>query len=125
MQLTPQAVDTLARECLFAADEPKDDPLIVEGITTRYGFHPGRVAERTDAIAALLAELPHEFQTTGGGGWSFLNACNDKHGRLWTGEHRVMEALLCLGIAAGKARWQLPRELWSALPGGMPYVSVN
>lgn len=48
MQLTPQA-----------ADEPKDDPLIVEGIMARYGFHPGRVAERTDDIAALPGGMPY------------------------------------------------------------------
>ena len=91
-----------------------------------FAFHSVRIAEHSNRIAALLAELPNEFQPgpRGGGGWTFLNACNDRHGNLWTGDHATMEALFCLGIAAGRARWLMERDMWDVLPGGMPYVAV-
>lgn len=130
MELTSDAVDQLVGKCLFTKEEAPDgttpdNTLIVEGIMRKYGFHPDRVAENADAISALLSELPPEFQATNGGGWTFLNACYDRHGNQWTGLHAKMEALFCLGIAAGKARWLADRDMWSAFPGGMPYVSVN
>lgn len=112
-------------ECLFKDDETPEDPIRVEGITRTFGFHRGRVREHTAEITALLAELSDEFQVQRGGGWTFLNACTDRHGRLWTGEQTVAEELFVLGIAAGKARWLMPREMWEAFPGGVPYVAVT
>lgn len=95
-----------------------------EGIGARFHFHPERLGRRAAEIRALLRELPDEFQLRGGGGWSFLNACQDRHGTLWTGSHSHVEVLLCLGVAIGAARWMMPRDLWPSLPGGMPYVVV-
>jgi hypothetical protein len=125
MKLTSEAVDDLMSECLFADDEPMENAVEVEGIVNRYAFHPTRVAEHADEIGALLAELPDEFQAGRGGGWSFLNACDDRTGRQWTGLHQQMERLFALGIATGKARWLMPREVWNVLPGNVPYVSVD
>lgn len=124
MKLTPDAVDALMEACLSAPSKSPDS-VVVEGIISDYAFHPGRIAENEATIAELLAQLPDEFQAKKGGGWSFLNACQDRDGSLWTGEQRVQESLLVLGIAAGKARWLLPREVGSDLPGGVPYVVVN
>jgi hypothetical protein len=39
----------------------------------------------------------------------------------WTGEQRVTEALACLGEAVGVFKCLSPREMWSVLPGGVPY----
>ena len=122
-RLTSEAVTALTKECLFKEDEPRDGAVEVAGVISKFSFCPERIAEKTAAITELLAELPDEFKQTGGGGWSFLNACLDRDGKQW-GEHRDMEALFCLGIAAGKAKWQLPRDMWDVLPGGMPYVVV-
>ncbi len=131
MKLTTKAVHEIMRDCLFREeeynptnDEPPADAIIVEGIRMKWAYHPGRTATHTDEIGALLAELPNEFQRTGGGGWSFLNACMDREGTQW-GEHPDMEALFCLGIACGKARWLMGRDMWNVFPGGMPYVQVN
>lgn len=124
-KLTPDAVDDLVRDCLYREGENSDDAIKVEGIVRTFGFHPERVTANKVAIGELLSELPDEFRADAGGGWTFLNACNDRHGRLWTGEHRAMEALFCLGIASGQAKWQLPRDMWSSLPGGMPYVVIT
>lgn len=124
MKLTPDAVDALMKVCLSAPGE-LTDAVVVEGIINNYAFHADRIAENAATIAKLLAQLPDEFQNKKGGGWSFLNACQDRDGSLWTEEHRVLEHLLVLGIAAGRARWLLPRVVWNDLPGGMPYVAVN
>ena len=123
--LTSQAVDAMMLKCLFKKGEPKESAVEVKAIVNTYCFHSGRIAENADAISVLLAELPNEFQSTGGGGWSFLQACVTKTGKQWTDMHRQQERLFALGIAAGKARWLTPRDMWPALPGGMPYVSVN
>lgn len=124
MDLAPAAIQTLLDTCLVKEGETLKTPTIVEGITRKFGFHPGRVANHADEIADLLAQLPEQFQHNHGGGWSFLNACHNRNGEMWTSEHRVMEDLFVLGIAAGRARWLLPREAWSSLPGGVPYVVV-
>lgn len=123
--LTSRAVDDMLARCLFSDDESMEGAIEVEGIVNRYAFHPGRIAENADTIGEMLAELPDEFQREKGGGWSFLNACMDRNGKQWTDLHQQQERLFALGIAAGKARWVLPREMWSHMPGGMPYVVVN
>jgi len=112
-------------DCLFKDGEDTSNHVKAEGIMTNVGFHPERLEGHKVEIEEMLGELPDEFKKSMGGGWTFLNACNDKNGNLWTGEHRVMEQLILLGIAIGKASFQLPREVWSALPGGMPYLVVE
>lgn len=122
-KLTSDAVHALWLECCFKEGEARDDAIVIDGIVKLFWFQPSRIAENTRTIAELLAQLPPQFHANTGGGWSFLNACLDRNGNQW-GEHRDMEALFCLGIAAGKARWQFPRDMWGVLPGGMPYVVV-
>jgi hypothetical protein len=70
----------------------------------------------------MLGELDEKFFGDTGGG--FLELCQTKDGHQW-GEHRDMEALCVLAIAASLGQWCAPRELWSVLPGGMPYVVFN
>lgn len=125
MNLTSENVETITRACLFREGETTDGAMEAHGIVSRFAFHPGRIAENRQAIADMLAELPDEFQAAKGGGWSFLNACMTKGGEQWTGLHRTMEALVCLGIAAGEAQWVMPRDMWPFMPGGMPYFSVG
>jgi hypothetical protein len=131
--IDPEAVEKVFLDCLFRDDEvvngvPTTEPVVVEGITSMFGFHPERLQSHRDEVAGWLLLLPVEFQSTaqgGGGGWSFLNACDDVNGNQWTGLHQRMEQLFTLGIALGLAKWQLPRKVWSVLPGGMPYVVVD
>mgnify|MGYP000963997481 CR=1 FL=1 len=126
--LDPSIVERIFLDCLFQDGEDTADHIAVEGIVHNIGFHPGRLESHRDEVVALLGELPTEFMSAergGGGGWSFLNACNDRHGNLWTGMHLVMEQLFSLGIALGLAEYQLPREMWPVLPGGMPYIVIK
>ena len=120
----------ILRDCLVNEDtrQPEDDIVMTEGVMHVYAFVPEKLAEHRLEVAAMLVELPMQFRPAsmgGEGGWSFLNACTDRRGEQWTGEHLAVEGLLCLGIAMNLAAWLLPKEMWSALPGGMPYVRVT
>lgn len=128
--LTAQRVDDVARDCLYRDDElttvdgqrqVPEGAVLVEGVVSTFGFHPGRLERHADAIRAMLAELPAEF----GEGYSFLAACNDRHGNQWTGMHSTMDALFCLGIAVGAVTCPFPRDMWPMLPGGVPYYFVK
>lgn len=89
-----------------------------------FGFNPSRLAEHKQEIKEMLECLSDEFRADKGGGWSFLQACVTKDGDQW-GEHQNINELLALGIATGQAKILMHRELWSALPGGMPYFVVT
>jgi hypothetical protein len=128
-------VVTILTDCLFTEEELVEgvlsedaDAVIANGILFNYAFHPQRLESHREEVEQMLCNLPLAFRPSavgGGGGWTFLNACQDANDVQWTGEHRVMEILFCLGIALGVAEWSLPRDLWEALPGGMPYVAVK
>lgn len=123
--LTVERVNDTFMACLFQNGEDTTNHIVAPGLQMRVGFHPGRIAENRDAIHEMLGELPDDFKTSGGGGYSFLNLCMDKHGNQWTGDHRTMEQLVTLGIAIGEVEYCLPRELWGAFPGGVPYLMVK
>lgn len=122
-KLTAKNVEQVFVDCLFRADEDTQDAKIVEGVVRKFGFHPQRLAQHKQEIADLLSQLPETFRSDKGGGWSFLNACVTQEGDQW-GEHTNIEQLLVIGIATEQAKMLLPRTMWSALPGGMPYFSV-
>lgn len=39
--------------------------------------------------------------------------------------YNTIDQLLAMGIASKKAAFLMPREMWSMLPGGMPYFVVK
>ncbi len=123
--LSTERVEKVFLTCLFKNGEDHSKYVPAHGVTTNVGFHPGRIDERKTEIAEMLNELSDDFKESGGGGMSFLNACDDRHGNQWTSFHRTMEQLFQLGLATGKVTCLMPREIWDALPGGMPYYVVN
>lgn len=123
--LSAERVEAVFVDCLYKDGEDTSDHIPAEGIVSTAGFKPSKIEQYRDEIHNMLGELPDNFRSSGGGGWSFLNACMDKHGYQWTGLHRTMEHLVQLGIATGEVEYLLPREMWSALPGGMPYFAVK
>ena len=122
--LTAKNLEKVILDCLFQDNEDKSSAIIVEGITSKFGFHPGRLEAHRAEIISMLSELPKEFHAGSGGGWSFLNACMTKDGVQW-GEHPDIEALCVLGIGLGLVAWCLLRSMWSMLPGSMPYFVVK
>lgn len=134
MKLTAENVYTVFADCFYTEAEigqsletkglfPKD-AILVDGILSKFAFHPGRVASHRSKVASMLFELPDEFMHDKGMGASFLNACVTKDGEHW-GEHKNMEQLFVLGTALKMVRLCLPREMWGALPGSMPFYVVN
>ena len=129
-KLTPDNVHKILRDCLYAGGEaakgePPAGAVIASGIVNNYGFDPERLGRHEVEIKSMLAQLPEQFHKGSGDGWSFLNACTNRDGEQWTGEHRTMEALFCLGLGIGAVKELLPREMWSVLPGGVPYYMVE
>lgn len=121
MELTATNVDEITERCL--SQEQSENIKNVEGITRTWAFDPWMLNLHADDIYSMLLQLPENFRKSAGGGWSFLCACNNNEGCQW-GEHFHMEMLFCLGIAIGKVKFLLPRDLWSVLPGGVPYCMV-
>lgn len=121
--LNAGSIEGLFKHCLFLPGEPTDNAVKVDGVVSSFGFHPERLEGGRHLVADWLQQLPEQFQYDKGGGWSFLQACVDKDGRQW-GEHRNIEQLMCLGLALGLVTMLMPKEMWSVLPGGMPYFMV-
>lgn len=125
MNLTAENVHNVFINCLFKEGESQDIFVKAEGVITNVGFHPDRLKNNEGYIQDMLDCLPEAFRKDSGGGWSFLNMCNDKNDEQWADLHQTMDELVCLGLATGKMSYLLPRELWKALPGGMPYLVIN
>lgn len=121
-----EKVMAILMDCLFERTEPADsDVLVVDGIVRKFGLHPERLESHRQEVKDILREMPRQFfKVNGGGGWSFLNLCNDKNGNQW-GEHLHMEALVVLAIGLKLGRYCLPRNMWNVFPGGMPYVEFD
>lgn len=127
-KLNTERVERVLMACLHDEDDDTTNGVLVEGIVGTFGFRKDRLEAHRGAIMEMLSELPDEFRNVGsggGGGWSFLNACDDRHGEQWTSFHRSMDQLFCLGKAIGAVDEVLPREMWEVLPGRMPYYRVN
>lgn len=108
----------------MAGNEPAD--LIVMGITDRLAFKKENIERFRKDIEAMLMELPTDFRESSEvSGLSFLAATEDRHGVQWTGLQKYMEAVFVLGMAIGRVRTLLPRELWFVLPGGVPYYQIT
>jgi len=127
--ISSHRIEEIIKDCLYNANEivdgkPVMKPVVADGILRNFGFHPIRLESHREEVRAMLMELPPEFMRSKGGGMTFLNACMTKDGELW-GQHENMEQLFVLGIGLKLATWCLPKDMWSSLPGGMPYVTVN
>lgn len=124
-QLLPRTVEALFQTCLFGKADNTAERVEVQAVVRRFYFHRGRLQAHEAQIVELLGELPVEFHRSGGGGYTFLNGCLDKHGQQWTGMQSTVELLIALGIGVGKAEFLVPRDQWAALPGGVPYIVVD
>lgn len=129
MKLTPQAVMDTVHAALFTNDEVASfsgqappGAVVVEGVMKTFAFHPERLAAVKPQIIELIAQLPEPFFSDAGGGWSFIEMCHTRDGRLWTGDHRIMDDLLCLALGTDLGRFCAAREFWPHLPGGEAYV---
>jgi hypothetical protein len=127
--LTPKRVEEIFEACLYkdeyATDGLTHQLISIKGVVLSVYFDYLPLAKHMLEIENMLRELPDEFKKFSGGGWSFLEACNDKHGNQWTGIHQTMDKLFMLGMGIDKVEYLLPREQWGNFPGGMPYLVIT
>ena len=116
-----EKINKIFRNCLFDKTEEVTDPLMVEGITINVGFNKKKIEDHREEIIDLVDNLHPTFKE----GWSFLNMCLNKDNIQWTGSHQTMQELLLLGLAIEKIEYLLPKEMWSILPGEMPYIKIR
>lgn len=132
--LTTKKVHDIFMDCLFKDEEvagrsteemlESGEVIPASGILNNIGFNASRLNTKREEVKTMLSEFSDDFHVKGGGGMSFLNACNDKDGNQWTGEHKSMEEIFLLGIGLDMVQLA-PRAMWPSLPGCMPYVTIN
>lgn len=130
MKLTAENVTQLFTDSLFREEEVEGKGPVLEegtyikafGVVTKVGFHPERCRSHKESVAAMLNQLNDSFKQPTGE--TFLNMCADKDGTLWTGQHRIVDQLVCLGVALDLLTLT-PPEMNSSLPGGVPFVLVK
>jgi hypothetical protein len=120
-QIDPNRVEAILVEAL--TDPPAGD--VIRGILHSYSLDVAKVASHRGEIVAMLEQWPEEFFDNGGGGWTFLNLCETRDGVLWTGLHLRCEQLCVLADVLGLLSYPLPRDMWSMMPGGLPYVAFK
>lgn len=128
--LDAKRVQEIMMDCLFT-DDPKDEDMCISvyGIARCFGFIPEKIENHRDEIHEMMKELPDVFwdsndNPNGGGGYTFMNLPFDKNDHQWC-EQPTAELLMALGLATGYMEYMLPREVWIALPGSVPYVIIH
>lgn len=121
-----EKVHNLFLDCLFKDDEiqggqPPKDAVLIDGLTRKFGLHPGRLTSHTAELKEIIAQMPKEFFKGTGDGMSFLNLCMTKDGEQWA-EHPTMEELVVMALGLKLASYVMPRSMWAILPGGVPYI---
>jgi hypothetical protein len=116
-----EKVHELMMDCLNGKEE---GAVMVEGIVRTFGLNPEKLTFHHNRIKEILDDMQPPFHVSSGGGWTFLNLCEDRDGVHWA-EHPTMESMVALGIGAGMVKYCMPKEMWSAFPGGMPYLMID
>jgi hypothetical protein len=121
--LTRERVETIIKDCLYGAPEGPGS-VIIEGVVRTFVLDKAKLESHKDEIVTMLRELPETFFRGTGDGYTFLNLCMTKHGQQW-GEQPDCEALCVLAFGIGVGAWVMPRNMWSILPGSVPYVCFD
>lgn len=121
MELSSDNVQALLADCM-GEDGNNPNGITVEGVINTYWLDKAKLETHRQELRSMIEQLPNEFLADGGGGWSFLNLCMRRDGEQWTGLHLMQERFYVMAAGLGMAKIQLPREMWSALPGSVPYM---
>lgn len=128
--IDPNRVNEVFLKCLLTQEEfvagngNPENVIEGHGVLEHAQFNHERLEEYREEVKAWLDNLPEQFHAKTGGGWTFLNLCQDKEENLWTGSHPICDQLIMLasGLKIGEI---LGREFADSLPGGVPYVVFN
>lgn len=125
MKLTAENVHNVFIDCLFKTGENTDNHKIGNGILIKVGFKPEKLIEHKEDLNDFIDQIHPFFHKTVGGGWSFLNLCEDKDGNQWADLHTTVDELVCLLNATEQLSYLAPREYWRYFIGGVPYLIIN
>jgi len=115
-------VDAMVKHSLFSQGEEERDRVIVDGFVQTFAFHRDRLEANRSAIKILIRDVVDDtFLLGGGGGNTAIYLTVDRTGQNWA-DQATAEAFFCLAAGLGLATYSVPRELWVAMPGGMPYI---
>lgn len=127
-ELTSQNVERIFKSCLFDEGYTQEDiserGIKCEGVFVQTILDDIKVNEHRTEILDMLSQLSDKFVRSKGGGASFLDMCCKKDGSPWTGDHRYVDLLVCLGLAVKELQYCLPRDYWNILPGRMPFIVI-
>lgn len=123
-----EQVRNIMCDCLFA-EMPADDTkcIGIPSVTRLFALNPSKVELHRSEIFTILRELPLEFwdQKSGGkDGYTFMSLPFDRDGNQW-GEQVNADELMTLGLATGYMRYMFPIEMWTMLPGKVPYLIIS
>ena len=124
-ELNIDNVTNLYTKCLLSNLDFDIDGLtcnfsVGEGVATRCAFSTERLNANRENIACMIDQL-QDIETAP----SFLSLYYNQEGKKWTDEAMVVEMLVQMGTAASMLSFLYPPEIWSLLPGGVPYVGKN
>jgi len=135
--ISSQRVTEIFMDALFQENElnasrtgPKDglEVAFAPGVITNIGFNKERLETHREEVKGFLADLSLKFRSDegldgAGGGFTFLNVCEQADGEQWTGSHQICEQLMQLGTGLGYVtKLPMPAQF---LPGHVPYFAVN
>ena len=125
MNITASNVLKVFNDCLFDTQPDTGTEFIgVEGVHANVGFDPHKIEQHKEEITSLLDQLDDKFKENTGGGYSFMSVPFTKDGDQW-GEQIDGDRLMMLGMAIGRVKYLLPREMWRILPGSVPYYVIT
>lgn len=133
LTLSHDNIEKIFADCFFKQEELPENPtkdnmpegaITVEGTRGTLVFHGERTESHREEVKELLSQLDDNFMKEKGGGWSFLQMPFNKNGEQY-GEQMTADMLYCVAAALGYAKFALPREMWLALPGSMPYIEID
>lgn len=127
LSLKPQTVQALCGFCLFSQsqiNEPSNENAIaIIGEGKKMGLCAAKIARIKNVLTTLLFQLPTEYFDLAfkdlkgaGGGFVFVNLCNNYEGNLWTGMQAIMDDLLILGQAAGRVKNLTKSDISDCMP---------
>lgn len=126
--LTSERVRTVYERCFRPEAEysaARINRAQVEAWMLRHTFSVPQLGRSREEIIRMLLCLQSGFRVDEKGGGSVGAATIREDGSFWTGDMSDVEKLVSLGVAVGLVSFPAPREKWSRLPGGLPYICVE
>lgn len=114
-----------AYERCYRDETVKTGTVQVSGFLLRHTFSIRRLYEYRESIIRMLLSLPAGFREDVGGGGSVGHMVLRGDGKMWAADMATIEKLVALAIASHLMEFCSPRETWSRLPQGLPYVRIK